>query len=99
MLSTFTIDTFSTGDIFKVFYGQGQYVEIILVQVSASKYKSPLSKRDPFLLVFQGNKEIMIEAGCYDMEQEKVGSFEMAITPTMPLKGDWESNYYEAAFS
>ncbi|WPC43961.1 DUF6916 family protein [Clostridium sp. JS66] len=97
MLENFTIGTFSVGDVFKVFYGEGQHVEITLVQVSASKFKIPNLKREPFFLVFSSNKEIWIETGCYSMEQEKVGNFEMAITPTAPLDGKF--NYYEAAFS
>jgi len=99
MLDTFTLETFSAGDIFKVFYGEGQYVEITLVRASESKYKNPFSGRQPFLLLFKGDKNVRIEAGCYSMEQEKVGVFEMSITPTLPPGGDWEANYYEAAFS
>ncbi|EET88030.1 hypothetical protein CcarbDRAFT_1545 [Clostridium carboxidivorans P7] len=48
MLENFTIGTFSVGDVFKVFYGEGQHVEITLVQVSASKFKIPNLKREPF---------------------------------------------------
>lgn len=99
MLESFTVDTFSEGDIFKVFYGEGQYVEITLVQKNLSKFKNPISKRAPFFLIFASAKEIWIEAGCYKMEQQKAGNFDIAITPTMPLMNDGRFNYYEATFS
>lgn len=99
MLETFTIDTFSVGDVFKVFYEQNQYVEITLAKAYFGKYKNPLSNRETFLWVFRSNKEIWIEPGCYKMEQEKKGEFDLSITPTMPLVEEGQFNYYEAAFS
>lgn len=99
MLEKFTVNTFNEGDVFKLFYGDGQYVEITLVKSAISKYNNPISERDPFFLAFTSEKEIWIESGCYNMEQEKVGNFDLTITPTMPLKRDGQFNYYEAVFS
>lgn len=99
MLENFVIDTFQIGDAFKVFYGEKLYVEIVLAKASLGKYKSPVLKREPFLWVFRSSKEIYIESGTYSMQQEKVGNFEMFITPTMSLNEEGEFNYYEAVFS
>jgi len=99
MLEKFNVNTFNEGDVFKLFYGDGQHVEITLVKAGISKYKNPISERDPFFLVFTSEKEIWIEAGYYNIEQGKVGKFALNIAPTMPLKRDGQFNYYEAVFS
>lgn len=99
MLEVFTVETFIVGDEFKLFYGEGQHVVITLAQASVSKFKNTILKRDPFFLVFTSDNEIWIDAGCYNMEQERVGNFEMSITPTAPLKVGGQFNYYEAVFS
>ncbi|KAJ50729.1 hypothetical protein BD780_002580 [Clostridium tetanomorphum] len=99
MLDNFVIDTFQIGDLFKVFYGEGQYVEITLAKATRGKYRNPALKREPFLWVFKSSKEIWIESGTYKMQQEKVGNFGMFITPTQPLNEEGKFNYYEAVFS
>lgn len=99
MIGTFNIDTFSEGDVFKVFYGDNQHIEITLVKAELSKYKHESMAREPFSWTFKCDKEILIEAGCHSMEQDKVGKFEMTINPIVTPIGESEHNFYEAIFS
>jgi hypothetical protein len=99
MLETIKLETFQTGDIFKVSYGDAQHVEIILAKIVSLQRMNPISGRKPFSLIFRGRKEIWINSGTYPMEQERLGAFEMFITPVVPLGNDSSSNYYEAVFS
>lgn len=99
MLEKINVETFQPGDVFKVYYSDVQYVEITLVQAVNLKVMNPISERKPFSLTFKGNKEVWINSGTYPMEQERLGAFEMFITPVVPLGNDSNSNYYEAVFS
>lgn len=99
MLETFRVDTFDIGDKFKVFYGENEYVEIVLVKAEISKYQNPCLNRQAFSLIFTSDKQILIESGTYHMGQDKVGEFDMGISPIIPIGGDVLSHYYEAAFS
>lgn len=99
MLETFRLDTFEIGDKFKVLYEEDQYIEIVLVRAEVSKYQNPYINRIAFSLIFTGEKHIYMESGTYTMEQEKVGRFEIGISPILPLKGDTQSHYFEAVFS
>lgn len=99
MIETFRRETFSEGDVVKVFYEEDKYVEMVLTKTYEGRHKVAFLEREPFAWIFRTEKNIFIEAGCYKMEQSKVGSFEMMINPVVPLVGQNEYNFYEAVFS
>lgn len=99
MLETFTKETFSVGDNFKVYYEEEKFIEIVLTKIQTGKYKMPSQFREPFSLIFKGSKEGLLSQGICKVVHDKVGTFEICIAPIVPLDGDTEAYYYEAAFS
>ncbi|MCX7922338.1 MAG: hypothetical protein N3B21_10080 [Clostridia bacterium] len=99
MIETFTMQTFAEGDAFKVYYGDEQFVEMVLYKALEGKNKLPSMFRKPFSLIFKAAREVFFNQGVYKIEHEKVGCFEICITPTVSPDGGQEAFYYEACFN
>lgn len=99
MIQTFTLETFSIGDRFKIYYEEEKFIELTLAKVEKGKYKLPDEFRQPFSMLFRSSKEVELLQGMYNMVHDKVGNFELFIVPVLPNSRGVEGNYYEAVFS
>jgi hypothetical protein len=99
MLEIFTKDTFEENDIFKLYYEKAKYVELKLVKISESKFIIPNKERQGFSLLFKTSKDFMIEQGMHEMEQERVGHFEIGLVPVIAPYGEKDFYFYEALFN
>lgn len=99
MVESLTLSTFNAGDVFVVFDGTGQRIELILSRIIPRAFHMPDAKREPFSLIFKGPKTTWLEQGCYRMEHFEVGIFEILIVPILLRDADQQHYYYEACFS
>lgn len=98
MLETFTAATFDIGDTLTLDLGEDRHLDISLVKASPRGQKMPWARREPFVLIFRGPRDVSLPQGLYRMRHGKIGTFEMVLAPVMPPYYDADSLFYQASF-
>lgn len=100
MIENIQMDTFAIGDVFKLYYDEEQFVELVLERIDKGRFPVPEFCRTPFTLTFKLSKDVYLEPGTHTLAQAKVGRVDININPVLPPNGQMEAfHFYEAVFS
>jgi hypothetical protein len=83
------------GDRFLVSVPDG-VVELTLIEATVLPTRVNAARREPFSVVFLGQRDCRLTQGTHTFEHEELGSFEMFIVPIAPVE---QGPRYEAIFN